>query len=190
MKKTLSIVIMAHPKRKKWAEELSKKLDAEIVYDRKSNIWDTCRRAWISIDKDAEYGLVLQDDAILCDNFKERAEKYLKEDYIYSFFAGKMLASRINKAVREKRNFVIAGMIFNEIALCMKTEHIGSMIKFCDDLKAQNDQQITKWARLKHLDIYYTVPSLIDHRIGESLYRKKFNKPEPGQARPAYLFKK
>lgn len=190
MKKKLSIVIMAHPKRQEWAKELSQKLGAPIVYDRINNLWDTCRRAWLSIDKDAEYGLVLQDDAIVCENFKEKAERYLTDDFIYSFFAGKLLASRINKAIKEKKDFVIAGMIFNEVALCMKTKHIERMVEFCDSRNAQNDQDITKWARLAKIDIFYTVPSLVDHRDGESIYRKNFNKPEPNQSRPAYYFKK
>lgn len=182
---------MAHPKRQKWAKELSHKLKAPIVYDTKNNLWDTCRRAWLSIDRNAEYGLVLQDDAIVCDNFIKKAEKYLNgSDYIFSFFAGKLLASRINKAIREDKNYVIAGMIFNEVALCMKTKHIEKMVEFCDSRNAQNDQEITKWARLSNIDIFYTVPSLVDHRDGESIYRKNFNKPEPNQSRPAYYFKK
>lgn len=186
---------MAHPKRKEWAEELSKQLlDAPIIYDEKQNIWDTCRRSWLLYDRDAEYHLVIQDDAILCYNFIEKAKQVLRtgkifnEDYIYSFYAGEMMKNHIIKAEKKRRNYVISGMIFNEVALCMKTEHIKGMVKFCDDREVDTDQEVARWARIKLLKVFYTIPSLVDHREGESLYRVNYNKPNPDKQRKAFRF--
>lgn len=185
----LSIVIMAHPERQKWAKELAQKLQAPIVYDRVNNIWDTCRRAWLSqVSVGAEYTLVLQDDSIVCSNFRERAEALLEEDLIYSFFAGHLLATRIRHAVVRKKPYVESGQIFNEIALCMRTEHIEDMVKYCDDREATTDQEISKWARWRRLKIRYPIPSLVDHRDGESLFQRNYNRPAWNRQRKAVRY--
>jgi hypothetical protein len=184
---------MAHPERKKFIPYLKEMLgDVPVVWDQKNNIWDTCRRAWLAQDPACEYGLVIQDDAVICKNFRRKAERILAvkrpQDYIYSFYAGHLLTSRIGKAIRDKEDFVISSMIVNEVALAMRTEHIEPMVKFCDERQSTTDQDITKWAHQKRLPIYYTVPSLVDHRDDESLYRKIFNKPQSDRPRRAALF--
>lgn len=189
MSNKLAIVIMAHPERQKWAKELSQKLQAPIVYDRISNIWDTCRRAWLSqVSVGSEYTLVLQDDAIVCSNFRERAEALLEEDLVYSFFAGHLLATRIRHAINRKRSYVESGQIFNEIALCMRTEHIEDMVRFCDEREATTDQEISKWARANRIKIRYPIPSLVDHRDGESLFQKIYNRPAWRRPRKAVKY--
>lgn len=136
--KKLSITIMAHPSRADLIPALQKAIggDVPVVFDEKQNVWDTCRRAWLAHDMSAEYGLVIQDDAIVCDNFRERAEAILnrqERDFITAFYVGKQGANRINQAIRNGEDHFIAGFIYNEVALCMKTKHIERMIKFCDD---------------------------------------------------------
>lgn len=183
MSNKLSIAIMAHPSRAKYIPYLLERLgDVPVIYDRKNDIWDTCRRAWLAIDKAAEYGLVVQDDAIVCSNFRERAEACLDGDFVYSFFAGYLLRDRIRHAEAKGRGYVESGQIFNEIAICMRTKHIDRMVKFCDDMQAKTDQDISKWARLRRLKVRYPIPSLIDHRDEESLYQKNYNRP--GYSRP------
>lgn len=192
MSNKLSIVIMAHPERQEWAKELSQKLNAPIVYDRVNNIWDTCRRAWLSqVSVGAEYTLVLQDDSIVCENFRERAEAVLDSqdaDFITSFFAGYLCATKIKRALVRKEPYFLSGMIFNEVALCMRTEHIEEMVAYCDARETKTDQEITKWARLKRLRIYYPVPSLVDHRDGESIYRRVYQKPAWSRPRVAFKY--
>lgn len=187
---------MAHPKRQEFAKELSQALQAPIVYDRINNIWDTCRRAWLSqVSVGAEYTLVLQDDVILCKDFRKKAEAFIEAkekegDFVFSFFAGQMLAQRIKMARVAKQDFVISGMIYNEVALCMKTEYIPAMVKWSDDREATTDQEIGRWATMRRLKIMYSVPSLVDHRAElESIYRKNYNKPIPDKPRTAFFYK-
>src|SRR5690606_32581405 len=143
------IAIMAHPERKKYIPYLLERLgDVPVIYDRKNNIWDTCRRSWLEAEVKArkigaEYCLIVQDDAIVCDNFRERAEALLTEDKVYSFFAGHLLQSRISHALNKGVDFVESGMIFNEVALCMRTEHVRAMVQYCDERQATTDQEIT-----------------------------------------------
>ncbi len=181
---------MAHPERAQYIPYLQEKLgkDIAVVYDEKNNIWDTCRRAWLAHDPEAEYHVVIQDDAIVCNNFRELAEARLTRDCVYSFYAGKLLKTQIDIARRNKKDYVFNSFIFNEIALCMKTEHIADMVKFCDEKMADTDQQIGKWAAKNRKGIIYTIPSLIDHRDEESLFYRNYKKPQNLKTRKAYLF--
>lgn len=190
----LGIVIMAHRKREAWALDLAEELEAPVVFDQVNNVWDTCRRAWLSqADEPTEYTLVLQDDAIVVPDFRRRAEAFIEKhesagDFIFSFYAGSQLGSRIDAARKSGEDYVQAGFIFNEIALCMKTSHIRSMVKFCDDREAKNDQQITRWATIARLKVLYSIPSIVNHRAGVSIYRANEGRPNPEEERKAYFY--
>lgn len=194
---TMQIVIMAHPRRRAWALDLAEKLDAQVVFDRKNNVWDTCRRSWLAEARqnpaEDDYVLVLQDDAIVADNFRARAEAFISKheadgDFIFSFYAGSQLGNRIEAARRSGRDYVQAGFIFNEIALCMKNKHILSMVHYCDERDAQNDQQITRWAAAKHLKVRYSIPSIVNHRAGVSIFRENEGRPNVAEERKAYFY--
>lgn len=189
MSNKLSIIIMAHPERQAWAKELSQKLNAPIVYDTQNNLWDTCRRAWLAhMSIGAEYSLVLQDDAIITENFREKAEAILKDDFIYSFYLSSFLSPRVNIAKKRGKDHVISSMIFNEVALCMKTKHIDKMIEYCDVREAQNDHEIGRWAKSVAKRVYYPIPSLTTHRDSESIYRRNIGQAQPERERKAIEF--
>jgi hypothetical protein len=100
-----------------------------------------------------------------------------------------MVGSRIDRALRKGEDFFESGMIFNEVALCMKTEHIKDMVRFCDEKQTETDHEIANWARMKRLKIRYPIPSLIDHRDDvESIYRSNYNLPKADKPRKAYLY--
>jgi len=171
--KKLSIVVMAHPDRKIMAEELSASLGGvPIVWDQINNVWDTCKRAWRAIDKTAEYGLVLQDDVIPCRDFQTRAEALLTGRFVYNFFVHYGFSARVEKALNEGKNYFIKTSIFGEIALCMPTKYINSMIDYCHNRNAQSDTLISAWATASRLRVRYPIPSLVDHRSGDSLFEK------------------
>lgn len=183
MKKTpinkLSIVIMAHPDRKEMAELLSAGLGGiPIVWDEKNNVWDTCKRAWQAIDKTAEYGLVLQDDVIPCTEFVRRAESLLTEDYLYNFFIHSGFVAKVEKAISDGQSGFFTSSIFGEIALCMPIKYINGMINYCESKKAQSDTVISSWAITNKVKIYYPIPSLVDHRAGDSIFLKNTGQPQ------------
>jgi len=177
--KKLSIVIMAHPDRKIMANELSASLGGvPIVWDRKNNVWDTCKRAWQAIDTTAKYGLVLQDDVIPCRDFQARAEALLNGRFVYNFFIHSGFVARIEKALCEGKNYFIMPSIYGEIALCMPTNYINSMINYVERHGARSDTLISTWARTAKLRIRYPIPSLVDHRSGDSLFEKYTGRPQ------------
>jgi hypothetical protein len=62
--------------------------------------------------------------------------------------------------------------LYNEVALCMKTELVEDMIQFCDERGARDDRKIEVWAKTRKLLFYYCLPSLVDHKPVESIYRQ------------------
>lgn len=187
----LSITIMAHPRRKEFIPYLLDILgkDTPIAWDEKNNLWDTCRRAWLATDFTSDWTLVIQDDAILTSNFKEKVEKFLENgDNLYCFYGGDILGERIEKAKAKGENLVFTDMILNEVAICIKTEYVKEMVKFCDDRDADNDHLISVWARRKGLKIANSIPSLVNHRDTESIFRENYNFKPAEKARKAYFY--
>src|SRR5690554_2196422 len=83
----LSASIMAHPVRKEYAEELQRTLDRpiEIIYDANPvpsrnpmQRWATGRRAWEAHDPEADWHMVIQDDALACKDLIAGLEKALE----------------------------------------------------------------------------------------------------------------
>lgn len=174
----LSIVIMAHPDRREMAEELSVGLGGvPIVWDKINNLWDTCSRAWRSIDKSADYGLVLQDDIIACRDFISRAEGVLEGRFIYNFFIHRVLSSRVRMALSEKADRFFRASISSEVALCLPTNLIDEMLEYAREHNAKDDTVISRWATSKHLRVCYPIPSLVQHRDIESLFHKYTGRP-------------
>lgn len=194
MSNKLKVVIMAHKKRKHLIPYLHEKLGkVPVIWDRKNNLWDTCRRAWLAYDPKYEYHCVIQDDALVTDNFYKKAEKFLTGDRVISFYLSRLISNRVKTAIDRGEDCVESSMIFNEVAICMPTKYIEEMVKYCDDHGAKNDQLIGQWARNrgchKARQIYYPIPSLTSHRDEEpSIYKAVNNLPAPTRERKAIEF--
>lgn len=186
----LSITIMAHPARAEHVQSIKDMLgeDVFVAWDRYNNVWDTCRRAWLGHDMNSEYAVVIQDDAIITSNFREKAEKILQGDYVYSFYSGEQLRPRIESAEQKGEDKVINGMIMNEVAICIPTKYIEEMVDFCDRKDADTDKEITIWAKNKRFKIWNTIPSLVDHKNLPSIFRKVYNYPPKEYERKAVRF--
>ncbi len=182
---TFSISIMAYHTRDKYVSYLKGELgDVPVAMDYgEKGIWQNCKDAW-RLHDNKKWHCVLQDDSIIGKDFHRRAEKILdSEDCIVSLYAGEKLGAKIGEVWE---GVFVSDRIFNENALCMQTKHIEPMIEFCDSRNAKNDKLINKYAKMKGLKIHYPIPSLIDHREIESIYRKQRNKTQ--QVRKAYKF--
>ena len=104
----ISYSIMAHPNRKEWAEELARELDCEIYWDNDNTIWHTSRGAWQLADRTSDYHFVIQDDAILCRNFKQRVQELVEKsvehngETAFQLYLGRCRRFLVNKSDREK----------------------------------------------------------------------------------------
>jgi len=181
---------MAHPSRQEHFGYLRDTLGdctIPISVDDGCGIWENCKKAWRLRDPEAEYHLVLQDDAIICDNFKELAIKEIEKSEklgcgALSFYFGKRMGMRHIGKEGMKNGYVINALHWG-LAICMPTKLIEEMIAFGDKLKIkQDDARISRFFRSKKMKVYFPMPSLIEHRTGDSLVG------DPGRFRKAFCY--
>ena len=187
---------MAHPSREENFDYLRSMLgDVPFSIDfRSQGEWWNCRRAWFLYDKTADWHVVIQDDAVICENFVERAietinksNELLNGDHICNFYYGKIMS-----AIKEASDALKKGYWVNSypkwgVAICMPTKYIEEMVEFCDKLDnkshgTRDDSRIAKFCGFKKLKVFFPMPSIIDHRHGKSLVG------DPGEGRSAYAF--
>jgi hypothetical protein len=76
----LSISVMAHPSREQYFPYLSDKLGipvSDFCIDQKNCLLENSKASWMKHDPDASFHCVVQDDSVLCDNFREKAEAFI-----------------------------------------------------------------------------------------------------------------
>lgn len=154
--------IMAHHSRIGYLYSIYEQLeDPAIVLDSGYfGVWGNAKRAWNKIDPDSDYGIVIQDDAILCDGFTKKAEQFLTEHngQIISFYYG-------NETKWVKPQYFDAPL-FHAVALAIPTKLIPEMIAYCDTRHEVygDDMKIKRWLISKNLTCRYSNPSLVQHR--------------------------
>ncbi len=191
----LSISIMAHPSRKEWVEGLVASLgNVPVSWDYGDGVWANCRRAWQMHDPEAIWHLVLQDDAILCRDFRRMAERFLVANAplgcAVSFYFGRtrMDPEEIERAERDGE--IVREWLRWGLAVCLPVGVIPAMIESGDkdsnlgsDGKAYpDDTRIARFLKRMGMPVVYPIPSLVDHREGESLVG------DPGRGRRAWRF--
>lgn len=159
---------MAHPRRKEWAEALAQELGCPIAWDDDSKVWSTRKKALLLAPEDSDFHVVIQDDAILCDNFKDKAEEFIgehKDNAVQLYFGnkGKEDQNEIAQAYENgylKRRFLSWG-----VAVGTPTAWIPEMIRFGDGYPAwQDDTKIKYFLAHKGYQTVFPIPCLVDHR--------------------------
>lgn len=179
---------MAHPDREKWAIELARQLTpqthVEIAWDTQNSVWDTARRALNSARYlDTTHWLVLQDDAILCQDLiagVEQALRYIPPSSSLSLYLGSkrpfhvLLNTLLNNGHRKDISFVRmnrvnwgVGVVYPSIQIPQIFDYLEA--RGSDTKTVRYDLHITNWFLHKSIPVYYTWPSLIDHRASRSL---------------------
>lgn len=186
---------MAHQKRAQFIPSLVERLgitDADVIWDRKSNRWDTGKRAWAAIDRSADFGMVVQDDALVAKDLiagLEIALDHLPERGVVSPYVGtrRPAANAVERAVREARESDVSWIKMPSlnwgVAIILPTNIINRMIRWCDMQKyPQYDRRVGRYAiDVERMNTWCPWPSLVDHRDGESLVGH-------GQGRKAHKF--
>lgn len=174
MKKTLSISVMAHPSRAKYFSYLNRMLgDVPFSIDEKSEgPWANAKKAWAMHDPKAEYHAVIQDDAIICENFRARAEQLIRkhrdEHMAFSFYYGRRAENAKHARMGLINGFVISNWLSWGVAACLPVKKIPQMIQYCEKFRIKNDDtRIANYLKFHDLKIFYPIPSLIDHRFEE-----------------------
>lgn len=175
---TVSMKIMAHPTRSEEAHLLAEKTKLsydDIVWDEKNERWDTGKRAWQAIDLDADWGVVVQDDAIPCLDLLaglEEALDHVPEETVVSGYVGTLrpmpgyIKQAGDSATTTGATWIQTDSLNWGVLIGLPTHAIEPMLAKCD-----TDH---RWPNYdKRIGVYYrdalewptwnTWPSLVDH---------------------------
>lgn len=201
----LSAVIMAHPARAREVEELQEALDREVPVQFDPNPepsadpkqrWANGRAAFERIDPDSDWGMVIQDDALVSRDLLaglEVALDVLGPDGLVSPYAGTGRPDQLNVRRAIKRatdgghSWWCTRSLNWGVAIVVPTHTIPDMLKWCSHsskARANYDLRIGLYYRdVMKWRTWYTMPSLVDHRDEDSLVGH-----DGGPARVAHRF--
>lgn len=175
---SFSVAIMAHPSRERHIPGLLEKLPgAEVVWDERSSRWDTGRRSMLAFDPSKEWHVVVQDDAIPCFRFMDEVSFALRVagSGPVAFYMGRTSLGGVptmrlvNRARRRRFCWVRAEGPKWGPAVAVRTKEIPAMIEWGDEneeLTEQYDLRMMHYFRSMGRRCAYSVPSLVQHRIG------------------------
>lgn len=192
---TISITIMAHPKRRQQANLLLAKLTAYpfkqcyITWDQQNSEWHTGERAMRSgAAAGADWHVVLQDDAIIPDDFYTHLENALECVPVRTLISlytgtvrplGKRVTGAVKKANRNRASWIKHYMLLWGVGLAIPTFHIEPMLEFIADRKEAYDIRIGMFYHANILPVFYTNPSLVDHNDGLGSLLNHDETPKP-----------
>jgi hypothetical protein len=182
---------MAHISRTSFVDELVEQLGRPVhaIYDvdppsrEPARRWATGARAWTAAAADgAGWTLVLQDDAVACQNLLaglELALDQLRAPAVVSPYlgAGRPVTIHVHRATdvadRLGHSWIRMGSLYWGVAIALPTRVVPEMLAWCSRAELRPvpyDMRISKYVReVLHWPAVYTWPSLVDHRDAPSL---------------------
>ena len=186
----LGVSIMAHPKRNDFIADLAKKLPANtpIIWDTDGAVWLTGKRAWEKgINSNTTHWLVLQDDAILCRDLidgVENALKYIHPQSPLSLYMGKTRPSKnrvlqLARAATPNTSFIRMNRLNWGVGVAIPTTQIHDALAYCEKRgpvtqTTRYDLLLSRYFEFYRIPVWYTWPSLIDHRKTQSVLNHEF----------------
>lgn len=187
----LSAVVMAHPARTEEAESVQAAMDrpVSIVYDTvptpsadPAQRWANGLRCWEAADSDADWHMVIQDDALVCEDLMaglESALDVLGPEGLLSAYTGtgRPNQNHVRKAWRHAtdkgHSWMCTRSLCWGVAIIAPVKTIPDMLAWCSAkprARKTYDMRIGEYYRdVLNWRTWYTVPSLVDHRDGPSL---------------------
>lgn len=174
----LSAAIMAHHKRERWIPYLHERMGADVpvVWDERSDRWDTGRRAMLAYDPEATHHIVVQDDAILPRDFLPGVQAAVAHvpDNPVCLYTGRVRPNHIfvehmvRRAQAEGAHWIVFDGPWWGPAVVVPTHYIDEMVAWADRLThiANYDRRMSRFFLDRGVDCYYSVPSLVSHRDG------------------------
>lgn len=192
---SVSMALMAHPRRAALVDELRAQVpDAEVVWDKHHSLWDTGRRALLAHDPQADYHVVLQDDAVLCAEFTDgirHALAAVPDGHPVSFYVGQVrpnepfVRRQVNAALKGGAPWIVMKGPWWGVAIAVPTADVPELVEHGDISNLRSyDVRISDFYNRQGIDCWYTQPSLVDHRADvDSLTTTRRGRP-----RQAFLF--
>jgi hypothetical protein len=183
---------MAHPDRAAQVHELLAALDRPVPvhWDDEGppsgngdRIWRTARGAWMMHDPDADWHALIQDDAIPCPDFlagMERALAFVPPDVVVSPYlgTGRNVPIRWEAMARAADTagapWVRSPKLMWGVCIVLPVALIPEMITYSNQRAGvPDDMRVAGWAERTKREVWYTWPSLVDHRKIPSLTKHR-----------------
>lgn len=189
----ISIAVCAHHHRTPQAEHLTSLLDATLVLD--TGIYGDAAnhdRAWAAtLNTEAEWSLVIEDDAEPIDNFKAEAEAALRSapTDVVSLYCGTsrppQIQRRISLALARNTHWLTTDRPWWGVAIAIRQPLVQAML---DDMHTDDpsDQRIGAWCRTHQHRVAISNPSLVDHNDGPSVIHTRADGQPRHQPRKAW----
>lgn len=188
----LSASVMAHPDRAEEVTALTSALDRHVpVYwdaegpasGNADRVWRTARSAWQLHDPDADWHVLIQDDAVPCRDFLaglEQALNYVPPDVVVSPYLGKGRSvprrweTLAGLADQRGARWARTSKLMWGVCIVLPVRLIPEMIERADKrYGVPDDMRVAGWAERTGREVWYTWPSLIDHRTVPSLTKHR-----------------
>ena len=188
----ISVSIMAHPDRLDNVQTLQRALprDVPVSWDDEGpaggnagRVWRNARAAWLMHRPDADWHILLQDDALLCDAFlpgMNEALRHVKGPAVVSPYLGMggyqtaRWKPLTELADRRGAAFIRTRKLGWGVCIALPVLMIPDMIAYADTRAGvPDDMRVAGWAERRGIDVWYTWPSLVDHLPVPSLTKHR-----------------
>lgn len=172
----INYAVVGDTRRIDLAISLTYSLEASLALD-KNGQWGpgvNHRRAWtIANSEDADWIVVLEDDAELCKDFLKHAERALSEapTDVVSFYLGtnypiphaQVAERRVLEAESLGQRWIEMSTLNHAVAVAVRQSHVRDMLHFVATQDLPIDEAITQWAKVRRIRVSYPIVSLVDH---------------------------
>lgn len=186
----IGIAVMAHESRLAAAIELATRLDAQLVVDDGRGENATGDRAWLAAwaqYEDTDWCIVLQDDAIVRDDFLEQAQLALATagDGVVSFYVGtgRPVQRQVEYSIALADHVGAAWLSSTDlhwgVGVALPAHLVVDMLEKVAGSTMLYDSRLGFWAAKWKHPIRYTWPSLVDHADGERIVKGQVGEVVP-----------
>lgn len=167
----ISVAIMAHKKRAEWVPGLQEQLgDCEVVWDRHNDRHETGLRSIQAYDPEASHHLIVQDDAVLCRDFRAGVERLidLTGEHPVGLYMGNVgpQAATLRAMIDTLTPRFVEGQGPHwGVAILLPTAHVPALADWYERQNIPNyDRRISRWYDQEKIRCWYSAPSLVQHR--------------------------
>jgi len=190
----VSVAVMAHPRRAAMVEDLLASIGGhvEVAWDQENREWETGRRALLAYDPSAEWHVVVQDDAIVCGDFRASvahlAARHTESEVIGLYLGavrpyGAAVERAVTAAERAGASWVLSERLMWGVGTAFPVAALDALVHAADRARpAEYDFRLSVAMRVTGMTARYSLPSLVDHRQGPSILN------HPDNARHARRF--
>lgn len=206
---TFSIGVVAHIARQQMAEQLANQVQADCISVDDGTLG--CEQNHLHVQQhlhahhpDTDWHLILEDDAIPCNNFREQLHQALTvaPTPIVSLYLGTnrphyyqpigtrsatplqpLIADATQRADHTNTPWITSRSLFHAVAYTIRTDLVDDLLNNIEPSRPI-DKAISRWAETRHHPVAYTWPSLTNHRDEPTLFHHPDGAPrtEPRKA--------